>query len=168
MTERRTLEALIARDRFFTEAIETVQERLADLKQQQNELRRDTIPVALHELGLRDAALSDGTTVTLTSDVTVRVRDMEAAVAWLMEKGWADIVSLELVAALNVDDQQTITNLSKEFEKRNIHATPKLRIHPQTLRAWARERIRAGESLPDELFELDAFNWAKIKHGSTS
>ena len=134
--------------------ISLVEEELRKVKAHGRQLREETIPSAMQELGLASIKLSTGQTLTIKQDVYASIPEdnKTQAFGWLEEHGDGDLIKSivkinfgrgELVEAGKLVDQLENRGMEPQFDER---------IHPQTLKAWLRDKISRGISVPLDLF----------------
>lgn len=147
------------------------QEAIVDsLARQHNEaanelthLQREVIPAVMSELGMQEFKADDGTVVSLTEGVSASIppEKKAAAMRWLRVNGHEGIVKRELLIADHVDE------LAAEAENHEATYNIKESVHAATLKSWAKEMLLHGAELPDDLFNVNGYTWAKITKPKT-
>jgi hypothetical protein len=136
----------------------------------------------LHKLitmTLPDALAAAGTlSLTTTAGVSVSVRDFvngslpkgedhpaerAAAFLWLVNNGGKDIIKTTITCALGRGDYAQAAKIKAAIEKLKLGYVEKEDVHPMTLQAFARERLKAGKAVPLETLGLFAGRAAKIE-----
>jgi len=120
--------------------IEDLENRLKDQKKQLLKLTDEDLPTMLAEMGLSSFTLDDGSNVQVkqTYGASIAVDNRPAAYDWLRDKGYDDIIK---------------NTVSCQFaSQQGYYAEQKTEIHPQTLRAFVKERVEKGDDFPMELF----------------
>ena len=130
------------------------------------DIKRIDIPELMREIGVSQIVLEDtGETITVRDDVAASIpaHYREKAFAWLAARGYDGIIRTNLTVeysrgdhAKAIEDAQMITH--------TLHRPTSMeeKIHPQTLRAFIRERMAEGETVPADLFGIHAYSEAKI------
>src|SRR5581483_3977771 len=118
-------------------SVDALEAELKAHKQRLQELETQTLPDLMTELGLEGVTLKDGSSVTVKPFVAAHIskEHEDAAFAWLESHGYGDIIK-----------ERTIVS-----------------IHPSTLKAWAKERVEAGDEIPDDLFGIFIGRKAVVK-----
>lgn len=139
--------------------------RLAEAKLALNRTKRDDLPALMQEYGLTQIKLEDGTTVELKDDVDCGITEENraAAHAWLTARGFDGIIKTNVVMPFSRDERTEAVTVAKECEDRFLrHVDVVENIHPQTLRAFIRERIAAGDQVDQKLFGIYPYTAAKL------
>jgi hypothetical protein len=143
-------------------------EKLAkDLKKSVLKLTDDEMPAMLAELGISSFSLDDGSTVEVkqTYGASILVDNRPKAYDWLRDNGYDDIIknTVECQFGRGEDD---LANAFAAFAIQQGYAPDqKTAVHPQTLRAFVKERVEAGDDFPMELFGAYVGQRAIIKRG---
>lgn len=110
---------------------------LAVAKSEARELEEEIIPGLMDEIPLKEFVLPSGLRISVEKQVFASITKANQADAfdWLVAHGHGGMIKEELVR----------------------------RVHPSTLKAWARRRLEAGENVPDDLFGLHVKRIANTK-----
>jgi hypothetical protein len=147
-------------------------ETVAQLKaalQAENErlmqLQRVDMPELMNELGLDFARLADGTEFRLSEGVEVKIPDerRDAAYSWLDANGFGGIIRTTVSAEFSRDERQLALGMLGTMQAAHTEASMKESIHPATLVAFIKERMAKGESFPADLFDINPYQFVKIK-----
>lgn len=139
---------------------------LRDAKEAARRTEREDLPTLMAELGLGEIKLLDGTTVTVAHDVEcgISVERMPAAIAWLTAHGYDGILKTKLSMEFGrgeVDEAERIACEISALSERSVDVAQT--IHPQTLKAFVKERMEAGEAIPFDTFGIMPFDRVKLK-----
>ncbi len=74
---------------------------------------------------------------------------MPALVRWLDENGEAGMVKRQISLAFNREQSEEAARLRDELSGKYPAVESKETVHAQTLGAWVRRRLEAGEEVPD-------------------
>ena len=156
---------LVNRAREQQERVERLE---AELKAAKAALRRILdveLPELMDELGLEQVRTKDGAIVEVREVVDARIprAKAEQALAWLKEHGYGDLIKHEVVARFGAGDEARAELVREAAEQAGAAVQVKETVHPQTLKAWARERLAEGEVIPEDLFGLYIGRTVKIK-----
>tara|TARA_R100000935_G_scaffold3050_1_gene8071 strand:+ start:258 stop:836 length:579 start_codon:yes stop_codon:yes gene_type:complete len=152
----------IREEEFYIDDLET------DLKASKDKLRKltdDEMPSMLAEIGMSSFSLDDGSTVEVkaTYGASIRVDNRPQAYEWLRDNGYDDIIknTVECQFGRGEDDQ---ANAFAAFAAQQGYVPEqKTAVHAQTLKAFVKERVEAGDDFPMELFGAFVGQRAVIK-----
>lgn len=89
------------------------------------------------------------------------------AVLWLDQNNYGSIVKRTLVFEFGKDDDERVKAFKKTMapiiKAQKLVMKEKTAIHPQTLLAWVKERLKEGDNLPVETFGIFRQKIAKVK-----
>ena len=159
---------LMVREDSLARALETQQALAEQLATQLNELRTKALPEAMTAAGVdrfrcattgTEARLAFDCSGALGSDEAERERKLDI----LCENGADEIVKTEVTVAFGKGEDAKALSLAGELVRRGLAVAKRRNIHPQTLRAWVRERMEEGAELPLSEVGLWYGQIAKIK-----
>lgn len=148
-------------------AVAEAEEKLAAAKAALLLTERVDLPELMKELGLQEVKLEDGSKVTVTPDVICAIAEAKRAdaFAWLEERGYGGLIKTEVSVSFGRDElekaEEVASVLSEVAERPSaIERT----VHPQTLKAFVKERMAAAEldARAMELFGVQPFDRAKL------
>lgn len=147
------------------ERIEELEAEVAAHKQTEKRLSEIDIPDKLLELGMTGFYLQDGTHVSTKPDVYCGISDQnkEQAFAWLRENGFGDIIKNHVSVALARGHDKDAARAMKLLVDEGFAPEQKEAVHPQTLKAFIKERDANQEEIPDELFSVHRVNKTKVE-----
>jgi len=156
------LQALVDHALALTQERTRLEAELADTKQRLNTVQLEDLPELLRELGITEAKLPDGTKITLKEDVKAALTEKTraAGVAWLEEHGFSSLVKYKV--ALECSDHEEAARQATLLGLKESEAVVKT-VHPQTLRAFVREQLAAGTSIPLDAFNVHPYEKAEIR-----
>tara|TARA_R100000908_G_scaffold65354_2_gene54736 strand:+ start:3783 stop:4370 length:588 start_codon:yes stop_codon:yes gene_type:complete len=156
--------------------IQNVEENLAVsenlVKQYKKELQKLTdeeLPQYLAEMGLSSIKLEDGSKIDVkkTYGGSIKKDNEQEAFAWLRQNGYGDIVK----NIVSVDFAMGEDTKAKEFQslalKSGLNPNQVEKVHPQTLKAFIKERVEQGDEFPMELFGAFIGQKATITKGGS-
>jgi hypothetical protein len=145
--------------------IANVEEQLKEYKKELLKLTDEDLPAMLQELGLSSFSLDDGSTVEVkpTYGASIKVDNRPAAFEWLREHGYDDIIKNTVACSFGRGEDDRASAFASFAEKEGYFAEQKTEVHPQTLRAFVKERVEAGDEFPMELFGAYVGQRAVIK-----
>ena len=160
--------AELARDiRNQEDTIRDLEEKLKTEKKLLLKLSDEDLPAILDELGLQSFKLDDGPEVTVKSTygATIRLDDREQAYDWLRQNEYDDIIKNTVSVQFGRGEDEKAKEFKELAENNRYAADQKTEIHPQTLRAFIKERVEAGDEFPMQLFGAWVGRRASIKKG---
>lgn len=160
--------ASIAREiRGTEELIATLDKDLKKAKEKLLKLTDQEMPALMAEMGISSLTLDDGAVVkvTQTYGASILVDNRPKAYDWLRDHGYDDIIKNTVMCQFGRGEDDRAKDFA-EFAAENGYAPEqKTEIHPQTLRAFVKERIENGDEFPMELFGAYVGQRATIKKG---
>ena len=149
------------------EAVETLENVLKERKKQLQKLTDEEMPALLAEIGMSSFTLDDGSTVEIkqTYGASILVKNRLEAHNWLREKGFDDIIKNTVLCQFGRGEDEEAIAFAYLAQKQGYIPQQKTEVHPQTLRAFVKERCEAGEEFPMELFGAWVGQRAVIKRG---
>ena len=140
------------------------------LKESEAALRQLTdqdLPDLLHEIGINEFTLDDGSKVELRPIYGARipVEHREAAHAWLREKGFDDIIKNLVSIPFGRGEDGKAGDFISLARMKGFEVMQKQEVHSGTLKAFVKERIEKGLDVPADLFGVFTAERATIKKG---
>lgn len=158
---KRLIDALDKADEDVKDAEETLKSR----KERARKLREEYIPSAMAELGYNEVKLDSGEKVTIKDEVyaSVPARSKPLAFQWLRSHGFDSLIKTDLKVTFGKGDDEAAKKLREELTEEGLNFNTTENIHPQTLRAFIKERLRDGEDIPLDLFGAQPVQVAVVK-----
>ena len=155
------------------EQVKQLEEKLKAEKKSLLKMTDEDLPTMLTEIGLTSMTLDDGSTVTvkatyggaITTGEKGTVDNRPAAYHWLRENGYDDIIKNTITCSFGAGEDEQANAFKAIAEKEGYVPEQKETVHSQTLRAFVRERVEAGDDFPMELFGAYVGQRAIIKRG---
>jgi len=149
------------------EYISSLESDLKSAKKKLLKMTDEDMPAMLAEVGISSFALEDGSTVEVkqTYGASILVNNRPQAYDWLRDNGYDDIIKNTVLCQFGRGEDDKDNAFSAFAEQEVFVPTQKTEIHPQTLRAFVKERCEAGEEFPMELFGAYVGQRAVIKRG---
>lgn len=159
-------DAAIAKAIRMRRLIERTEERLQRLKADLTALQRREIPDILAEIGTTIWPAPDGGKVQIETRIAGSLSqspDLEEAVKYLEAEGFKGAMETTLSVKFSDDERELAADLAKAINATTDHTVILNRaIHPQTLAAWARARLKAGKTVKHALVGLSLWREAKL------
>lgn len=164
-----TLDQMTALARALVDAdgyVKEMESNLQDAKERARVLREETIPSAMQELGLEEIKLETGQKLSVKQDVYASIpKDYKAAAyQWLEDHGFGGLIKTAVSVYYGKGELEEAQVLSEKLH--DIGLSPELtqEIHAQTLKAFLREQISAGATIPLDLFGARPVWTAKLSN----
>jgi len=160
--------AKIAKEIAAKEAwVADIEDQLKTAKQQLLKLTDEDLPTLLAELGLSKFTLDDGSEVTVkqTFGASIRTDRKSEAFDWLRQNGYDDIIKNTVACKFGRGEDGLAETFIDVASKAGFAVDQKTEVHPQTLRAFVKERVESGDEFPMEMFGAYIGQRAIIKRG---
>ena len=147
--------------------ISDLEQRLKDEKKALLNLTDEEMPAMLAEIGMASFSLDDGSTIDIkqTYGASIRVEKRPEAFEWLRDNGYDDIIKNTVACQFGRGEDDQASAFAAFAQQQGYAPDQKTEVHPQTLRAFVKERCEAGEEFPMELFGAWIGQRAVIKRG---
>jgi hypothetical protein len=140
--------------------IKLLEDILNYYKTKRHTLVTKDIPSVMQQMGISKATTTDGLSVKVNKEVSVKEVNKVKLMEWAVSNGYEDHIKTFLKFGKGDFNQDIEAYLSEQ----GISYEKDVGIHPQTLKKIIKDRIDAEEELPsDNLIEVKTFNIAKIK-----
>jgi len=128
--------------------------QLKEKKKSLLKLTDEDLPSVLAEMGISSFSLDDGSTVDVknTYGASILVDNRPKAYDWLRENGYDDIIKNTVSSTFGRGEDDRANAFTAFAQKEGYFVNQKTEIHPQTLRAFVKERCEAGDEFPMDLF----------------
>jgi len=159
--------ALARQIRDKEERIQSLEEKLKDEKKALLKLTDEEMPAMLAEIGISSFSLDDGSTVEVkqTYGASILMDNRPAAYEWLRDNGYDDIIKNTVLCQFGRREDDQASAFAAFAQQQGYVPEQKTEIHPQTLRAFVKERVEEGDAFPMELFGAWVGQRAVIKRG---
>ena len=147
--------------------IEQVEEELKKLKDEERLYSEKVIPDLLHEAGISELKLTDGSSVSIRPRYYAKIAERNKAEAfqWLRDNNHGDIIKNNLTIEFQRSEDNLATEVLEGLKKQvgADRVSQKEKIEPSTLTAFAKEQIIQGKFIPMETFGVYVANKTIIK-----
>lgn len=125
------------------------EQALKDKKEAERKLREETVPGMFAELGIEKLVLNDGSVFSCTQEVycAIPAERREEAYAWCEKNGFGGLIKTEVQIPFGKGQlEQAFELIDKLVSELGVdNAVIERSIHPQTLKAFLKERIGAEQ-----------------------
>lgn len=128
-------------------------------------LESESIPALMSSLSLEKITLSNGMQVSVVSVYSASVPEIRKADAWqwLKDHNFGALIKSAISITLGRDQVEEQKRVTDVLSSAKIPFIKKEEVHPQTLKAFVKERYEAGESFPEALFGAFTKPIAQVK-----
>lgn len=158
------LSGLIRDSLDIDQKISEAEQYLKDLKFRKRKINEEDIPALMQEMDV-DSLTVGGNKVALRQFVHARISEnnREEAFAWLRSVGEGDIIKHDVTVSFNTGQDNlagsVVEGLRQEY---GLNPAQKTHVHPQTLKAWVKNRIESGQDIDFDMFGVFVGTEAKI------
>lgn len=146
--------------------IEQMEEMVKVHRQELHAITTNALPQAMKAVGMDDFTLTTGERIEikdfLAGSLPKDPQRRNIALQWLQQNGGESLIKNTLDIDLGKGEGKTAREIEAFLRKKKVDYSTNEGIHPQTLLAFARERLENGEPVPLELLGLFAGQSAKI------
>jgi hypothetical protein len=136
-----------------------LEERLKAAQDEHDRLSSNVIPEMLARMGLREVALLDGTKVSVKMDIRASIPKgvrgtqdrREEAFEWLRQNGFGSLIKVTVSTRFGMGHEQDARVLADTLAQQYDEVTLDENVHSATLASFVRERLAAGQTLPDAI-----------------
>lgn len=157
----------MAREVISTEKlVSELEDNLSECKRRLNNLKIVQLPELMSECGVSEFKTDNGFKIFLGDFVSGSLPKDEyrrdEAIRWLEENGAESLIKTEVNLQFEKSQHNRALSLIADLADQGYHVTSKMGVHPQTLIAHVKERLRKGDEVPLDLLGLYAGRTAKI------
>lgn len=148
--------------------VETMERRLKELSKARNEITTKIIPTVLHQCGLSAYTTANGREVKLeticSGSLPKELNARSEALKLLKDYGAEGIIKTEVSVSFGIGEYDAAEETLEMLHKAGYEGASLMEnVHPQTLAAFARERMANNEPIDTERLGLYVAQIAKIK-----
>ncbi|MGB1877252.1 MAG: hypothetical protein ACPHGY_10135 [Rhodospirillaceae bacterium] len=147
--------------------ISSLEDELKAEKKALLKLTDEDMPAMLAEMGISSFSLDDGSQIEVkqTYGASILVQNRPQAYDWLRDHGYDDIIKNTVLCQFGRGEDDQASSFAAFAQQQGYGPEQKTEIHPQTLRAFVKERVEEGDEFPMELFGAWVGQRAVIKKG---
>ena len=141
------------------------EEKLKTLKETERGLSEQSIPNLMQEAGYSEIKLVDGTAISVKAFYAASISKAkeEEAFNWLRDNGFGDLIKNNVVLQFGKAQDKDANNLVNELKSKGHNVSQKMKVEPMTLKAFVRNEIEQGKSVPMDLLGVYIGNKTTIK-----
>lgn len=143
----------------------SIEDQLKMANKKAQHLREESIPTAMHELGLTRLDLENGSIITIKQTVyaSIPAENKPEAFAWLEEHELGGAIKSIIKLEFGKGELEKADDLVQDLQQDGYNPTFDRNVHGSTLKAVLKEEIAKGTSVPLDLFGARAVFVANIK-----
>lgn len=162
-----TIERLTGLANAATELREKIEKMAFELAEEQEALVkivRVQIPNIMAELNMKEFKMVDGRTVSIDPKLNASIPEQNRPTAfrWLEENNYDGIIKTKVHSEFGKGEMEDAVKARDALHDAGFTASLDRNIHPATLKSFVKERLEAGDKLP-EAFSIFEYNEATIK-----
>jgi hypothetical protein len=145
--------------------VDDLEEELKIAKEDLRQLSEQDLPMALHEMGMKEVKMEDGSVVSVSTfyNASIPKDKTEQAFEWLRLNGHGDLVKNVVSASFGRSEDNKAKNLIGKLSEEGYSVAQKQWVEPMTLKAFAKEQVEQGTDIPTDLFGLYIGEKAKVR-----
>jgi hypothetical protein len=139
-------------------------EELASEKERLLKIQREDLPGLMLELGLSEFVLKTGERIVVKDDVAVNIpaeRQVEA-MRWLSDHGFGGLIKTVVSVEFGRGEIESAEELARRLQEEELPAQAVETVHTATLKAFVKEQLEKGESVPFDLFGVFPYSVASF------
>ena len=147
--------------------IAQLEEALTKAKAELRDISEHRLPELMEEVGMESFTTKDGLKITVRDVIRAGIpaKNPQPAFNWLEENGHGRLVKREFKIDFGKDEEAWANKFQSDLQKRKkpLRCNIKKSVHPQTLQAFIRERLEAGEDIPLDIFGAIRQKFTKVE-----
>lgn len=146
------------------EGVEQAEESLKRAKERARMLREETIPSAMQELGIEELKLDTGQKLSVKQEVyaSIPADKKGQAFTWLEDNGFGGLIKVGVSVDFGKGEIDVANDFFESLCDSGYDPNFDTSVHPSTLKAFLKEQIASGASIPLDLFGARPVWTAKI------
>jgi hypothetical protein len=162
--EMHKLQELAQQQLDLEQAVLDLENQLSEKKKQLAHVQEVALPSLLQQFGISRIDIEGGRlTVKQEYYATIKEEHRGAAFSWLESKGHADLIKHEVVMSFTRGQDDEARQAMEVLADNNFVYRDEKKVHAQTLKAFVKEQIEAGNELPLETFSVHVKQVSKIQ-----
>jgi len=146
------------------EMIANLEEQLKTVREKERKLSEEYIPNKMSELGYSKLQLKDGQKIEIKPFYAAKIPSerVQEAFQWLRDNGHGDLIKNNVTLTFGRSQDNEAKNLVDELKQKGHNVNQVEKVEPMTLKAFVKDEIQQGRSVPSDLFGVYIANKAKI------
>jgi hypothetical protein len=146
--------------------VKDLEAKLSAKREELRDVSERQVPELMDSLNLAEFKTASGLKIEVAETIRASIPQALAprAFAWLRENGNAAMIKRAISVAFGRGQDATADSLVGELANKGFDVEDKTSVHPSTLSAFVREKLRDGAELPLDLFGVHRQRASKIKN----
>ena len=145
--------------------VANMEEQIKKLKETERNLSAQSIPNLMQQAGISEIKLDDGTAISIKTyyAASISKANEDEAFNWLRDNGYGDLIKNNVLLQFGKAQDKDANNLVNELKSKGHNVSQKMKVEPMTLKAFVRNEIEQGKSVPMDLLGVFIGNKTTIK-----
>jgi len=141
------------------------EEVLKQCKAIERKINQEEIPALMENLGFERIMLDTGQTIAVKDAVqcSIPAAQRPDAYSWMDKNGHGDLIKIAVTSKYGRGDSTAAHNAMASLEAMGHNPVLAESVHAGTLKAWAREELALGHSLPADYFKIHVVKITTVK-----
>lgn len=138
---------------------------LKAMKAEERGISQGTIPQIMENLNFETITMMDGKKVSVKDSVQISIpaNDKPSAYKWMDENGHGDLIKIALTCKFARGEKEIAESAYESMRLSGYNPALAESVHSGTLKAWAREELSQGHSLPEQFFKIHVVKLTTVK-----
>lgn len=157
------LHKAVAEAKQFAKEIAEAEKQLSMKKAMLNGIIYGTLPKMMQDMKLNKFQTADGLDIDLKDDTTASITEENRGFCyqWLQDNSHGGMIKRNVSVAFGKGEEAKAKELIKLLADKYPNLSDAQTVHPQTLKAWAKEMMEKGKPVPEQ-FNVRQVKVAKI------
>lgn len=145
--------------------ISALEDILSSRKDSLKKLQEEEMPELFSEAGVSGIILPNGVAVQVDTSIHcgIPAERKEEAFEWLKDNNHGDLIKNEFTVKFGRKEDNYVGDFRELAEKLGLKFDNKQKVEPMTLKAFAKEQMKSGTQLPQDLFGVYVRRVVNIK-----
>jgi len=141
------------------------EEVLKQCKAIERKINQEEIPALMENLGFEKITLASGQVIAVKDAVqcSIPAAQRPNAYSWMDKNGHGDLIKIALTAKFGRGESDMADEAFEALVDVGANPNQIESVHAGTLKAWAREELANGHSLPAEFFKIHVVKITTVK-----
>ena len=129
-----------------------------------SDIRDKVLPEYMDSLGMKEITTSAGRKISIKEIIRASLpkETVVGALKWLEQGGFGAMIKHDVTTSFGKGEGQSANLLIAELKRRGHLFKDMRHVHPSTLSAFVRERLKEGEHIPEDLISVFRQRSAKV------
>ena len=138
----------------YSKEVDTLEQLLKEKQEQLRRQAQEIVPSMMDEIGITTFVLSDGYTISIQDKVQAKIPEkfFGEALQWLKDNDFDGIVKSKVLLDFGKGEDSRMQEVVEHLYNMGLIPQIKQDIHHMTLKAFVREQLEQGTTMPLEKF----------------